>query len=147
MVESQDGERPHETDAVGQEAVEITPISKVWLDRHGIGHIVYLSDPNITIEALQLQCEVCKRLSCGRAVPVIVDVRNVRYTTREVRMFMSGPDVAPFTLAVAALVGSAFSRFLGGFFIGLNRPSYPIRLFTSEPEAIAWLRKFVASPP
>jgi hypothetical protein len=44
---------------------------------------------------------------------------------------------------VALLVGSPMSRAIGNFFIGLNKPLIPTRLFVSEPEALAWLRGFL----
>jgi hypothetical protein len=32
---------------------------------------------------------------------------------------------------------------LGNFYLGLNKPLVPTRLFTSEEEAQAWLRSFL----
>ena len=46
-------------------------------------------------------------------------------------------------VAIALLVGSPLSRVIGNFFVGLNRSTFPLRLFTSEEEAIAWLRTFL----
>jgi hypothetical protein len=35
------------------------------------------------------------------------------------------------------------ARAIGNFFMGLNKPLIPTRLFTSEAEALGWLREFV----
>jgi hypothetical protein len=40
---------------------------------------------------------------------------------------------------VALLVGSPVTRVIGNFFIGLNKPRWPVRLFRSESDALAWL--------
>jgi len=40
------------------------------------------------------------------------------------------------------LVGSPLSQALGNMLMGLNRPAIPCRLFTSELEALKWLRGF-----
>jgi hypothetical protein len=36
------------------------------------------------------------------------------------------------------------SRALGNFFLGLNKPSMPTRLFDDQEQALAWLRGFRA---
>ena len=41
------------------------------------------------------------------------------------------------------LIRSPLARAIGNFFRGLNKPLFPTRLFTSEPEAMAWLRSFL----
>jgi len=33
---------------------------------------------------------------------------------------------------------------IGNFFIGINKPPLPTRLFDDEPAAVAWLQQFVA---
>jgi hypothetical protein len=35
------------------------------------------------------------------------------------------------------------SRVIGNFFIGFSRTNIPTRLFTSEAEAIDWLKTFI----
>jgi hypothetical protein len=45
--------------------------------------------------------------------------------------------------AAALLIGSPLTRAIGNFFMGLNKPLIPTRLFTSETEALAWLKGFV----
>lgn len=35
------------------------------------------------------------------------------------------------------------SRVLGSFFIGLNKPTMPVKLFTSEKEALNWQQTFI----
>jgi hypothetical protein len=74
--------------------------------------------------------------------PVLVDLRQLRAMKREARMYFAGPETAKVECAAALLVGSPLTRATGNFFLGLNKPLFPTRLFTSEEEAIAWLSTF-----
>lgn len=40
---------------------------------------------------------------------------------------------------VAMIAANPVARVIGNFFVGLNRPEIPTRLFGDEPSAIAWL--------
>ncbi|MBS1256380.1 MAG: hypothetical protein MAG581_02202 [Deltaproteobacteria bacterium] len=71
----------------------------------------------------------------------LIDIRIVRSIDKESRKFYTGKEASEITLGVALLIGSKLSRMLGNFFIGLDRPPYPIRLFNIEEEALIWLRQ------
>lgn len=50
-------------------------------------------------------------------------------------------DSSPHYRAVALVAGSASAstRMLANFFLGLKRGAIPVRMFTSETDALAWL--------
>ena len=81
-------------------------------------------------------------LSGGKRVPVLVDLRRVKSMSREARTYFSGVETSRTESAAALLVGSPLTRAIGNFFLGLNRPCFPTRLFTSEEDALAWLHGF-----
>ncbi len=70
-------------------------------------------------------------------VPVLVDMRLMAKIDRPGREhFVNAPgDVT----AVALLVGSAVSKMIANFVIGLQRMKVPIRMFTDETAALTWL--------
>jgi len=49
-------------------------------------------------------------------------------------------DSSPHYRAVALVAGSASTRMLANFFLGLKRSATPVKMFSDEPEAIAWLQ-------
>ena len=61
---------------------------------------------------------------------------------RAAREYYAGPEYAAVVDATALLVGSPVGRMIGTFVLRLARPVAPIRVFTSEPEALAWLEGF-----
>ena len=114
-----------------------------WLDPEGILHGVASAGIEHTAEQALEQLALQRTMGGGRPRPFFMDIRGVRALTREARAFYAGPEAAEVFSATALLISSPLSRALGNFFLGLNKPHMPTRLFTSEAEAVAWLRKFL----
>ena len=126
-----------------EEEMIVTSLAKVWIGDHGIGHVTFLPDTTITLTAAREYIEAAARLCKGKSVPVLIDIRNVRSGDREARQYLASEEVARITKASAVLVSSPVTRILGNFFKGLNKPPYPVELFTSESDALEWLRRFL----
>ena len=102
----------------------------------------YVSGPNsvFTLDSVREFIEGVTTVSGGRRALVLADIRELRSADREARKYGSGPEWAAAVEAVANIVDSGISRVLGNFFIGINKPSVPTKLFTSEDEGLAWLK-------
>ncbi len=48
------------------------------------------------------------------------------------------------TCAFGIIINSAVSRVLGNFYLGINKPSVPTKLFDNEIDAVKWLKQFVS---
>ena len=68
----------------------------------------------------------------------LVDLRQVASIDRPAREFFM--DRNPNYRAVALVAGSASTRMLANFFLGLKRGSIPVKMFTSDADAVAWLQ-------
>lgn len=72
--------------------------------------------------------------------PMLCDFANLKSQTKECRDYFSkGPEHLRVYSAVALLVNSPLSRVIANFFVGLNRPPKPTRLFDDRAKAVAWL--------
>ena len=120
-----------------------TSIGKMWLDEEGIirekVHAGSVIDLDVSKEEIAAYAVLCK----NEVRPLLVDIRNVKSVTGEARSHLAGEEGAKVTRAIALLIGSPLSRIMGNFFLGLNKPSFPSKLFTSEEEALIWLRGFL----
>ncbi len=72
---------------------------------------------------------------------VVIDMRQTVQITREARNYYASERTASIQRATALLIESPLSAMIANFFMGLNKPLSPTRMFTSEDKAIAWLRK------
>ncbi len=95
-----------------------------------------------TLEDAKENIAAIAELAGGRRRPVIVNITKAKSVGREARSYYSGPECAQTTTAVALITGSMLGRAIGNFFLGLNKPAMPTRLFTSEEQALVWLRNF-----
>lgn len=69
-----------------------------------------------------------------------MNITAVKSLARDVRVYFARPEHIEVHRAVALVVGSPLSRAIGNFFLGLNKPAMPMRLFTDEDEAVGWLK-------
>ena len=117
--------------------------SKIYWDRDGFFRNVILSGAELTLEDVIKFFQMRLKLSKGKRHPLLLDARNIRSISREGREFGTSDEVKNMTTALAILVDSAISSVIGNFYLGLNKPPYPTKLFTSEEKAIHWLKRFV----
>ena len=74
--------------------------------------------------------------------PVLVDMRDIDSSDADARKYFASPDVVSGNSAIALVVDSSLSKVIGNFFIGIDKPACPTKLFTSENDAADWLRGF-----
>lgn len=83
------------------------------------------------------QClDAIEEVSRGQRMPLLVNMSSMRTIGREARALFSATETVN---RVALIVGTALSRTVGSFFIGLGRPENPTKLFTEEAKAVRWL--------
>ncbi|MEZ4826552.1 MAG: hypothetical protein R3C61_09700 [Bacteroidia bacterium] len=97
-----------------------------------------------TLESVIEEHEAIKELIGSQRVVMLTDIRNMVSATPEARAYTNSKELANTYLAVGLLVGNVFSRVIGSFILGINKPDYPVRLFTDEQSAVQWLKQFQA---
>jgi hypothetical protein len=98
---------------------------------------------DVTVEDMKQFAEDLIKLSGGKKLLIFIDMRKIRSITRDARLFASNAGAIQVVRAVALLIDSPISRVIGNFFLGINKPPYPTRLFTSEVEALSWLKNII----
>ncbi len=101
---------------------------------------------NLTTEELakeNIDAQERVRDSLGKAkTRVLVDMRATTEISKEARDYLANERTASVQRATALLVRSPVSRVIGNFFMGLNKPISPTRMFTDTAAAIEWLHGF-----
>lgn len=112
-----------------------------WLDEYV--RTAFHRGAEVGVEDARENLAATSRLTRGRAMPVLVDLRPVRSQSAEARSLFAGPEATAVSVAVALVIHSPVSRVIGNFFLGFNRPEVPTKLFTSVAEADEWLKTFL----
>lgn len=115
---------------------------KLWVDENGILRSevfpVYL-----TYEHALAAINGMKKLTSGVKSPILVDMRNAIGTSNEARKCYSGSEGGEIITACAMLIESPLSRIMGNFYLGINKTTFPFKLFTNEAKALEWLSRYI----
>ena len=105
----------------------------------GIVRITWISTVEVTLSVAEECKAAIEDISQGQIRPLLVDIRVSKGVNREARAYMAGPmmDVVG---AVALFVDAPVSQLLANFFLRINKPTIPTKMFTSETEALKWLQ-------
>src|SRR5262245_18512302 len=110
------------------------------LREDGIIYHHYFPEAYDTLADAQEHLAAIVRLTPQQRRPLLIDIRPMRGIGREARVYYSGQEYAQHATAAALRVESPVPQVTPNLFIGFNKPLLPTRLFTSEAEAVAWLR-------
>lgn len=126
------------------ETAKETSCFHVWLREDGVlcskikqGAVVKLNDAIENTEAIS-------SLIYKEKHPLLVDTRGVKSLSKEARHHFSLRDREKIRLyAIALVVDSLVGRVIGNFFIGINKPMVPTKLFGNVEDAMVWLKKWM----
>lgn len=108
-----------------------------WDEASGTARTDWLPGAVCGIEEARAVDAEIKALGRGKVLS-LVDLRQVESIDRPAREFFM--DRNPNYRAVALIAASASTRMLANFFMGLKRGAIPVKMFTSEADAVAWLQ-------
>jgi len=127
----------------GGDAITEFNKSNNWLDDKGIYHIIFSTNVHINIDDLKIDLDAYKLATNDLIPPAMIDLSGVLSITPEGRQFIS-KEIAKIGIpATALIVKSRMSRLIGSFFIGINKPNFPVKLFHDEHKAVEWLDNFL----
>ncbi|MGZ3883565.1 MAG: DUF7793 family protein [Bacteroidia bacterium] len=123
-------------------AIEL-PMFWTWMGDDGICRTKTKPQAVIGIADAKQNSEAVTSFFLNKKFPLLVDARPVLSMEREARKHFSTNGRDTKISAMAVMVKSPLSRVIGNFFMGLNKPQIPARLFDSEADAVEWLKTFL----
>lgn len=121
-----------------------TRTATVWMREDGIIQAKIRQDIRGTLEDAKENIVAVAKVNGGKPVPVLVDIRGGVGLDRDARGYYSSEKALVAHIALGLLVDSPITRMTANFFISIDRPPVPTRMFTSEDEAVAWLKTYLA---
>jgi hypothetical protein len=122
---------------------EILRTARLRLGDDGIVRIIWVPGAEVTLEDAKETMAAYLKLNKGKRLPLFVDTKTMKSLSRDARKYYAGEEAAKVASAVAIIVGTPVSRVLGNFYLGLSNPHLPSRLFSSESEALEWLKGYL----
>ena len=119
-----------------------TSIATFYIE-DGIVYMRSKKDADINLDATKLAIKARRTLQNNKPMPVLIDTSNVWQVSDEARAYSATKEVEELSIAMALLPGSSLATIMiANFFIKINKPSIPTKMFKNEGEAIEWLKKF-----
>ncbi|MFV8753479.1 hypothetical protein ACNOYE_23250 [Nannocystaceae bacterium ST9] len=121
------------------EPFRATSTSQYFVRDDGIVVQAVVSNQKQMLADARENTRVFNEIADGRRRLLLVDMRVAYAMDPKAREFYATPEAARFVLALALVTPSTTTRVLGNFFLGLNKPTYPCRMFSNVDEAASWL--------
>lgn len=113
-----------------------------WVGEDGIARTEVKPQAEIGLEHALENTKLIETFFNGDRFPLLVDVRKIKSISKEAREHFSIKDRESVVSACAILISSPLSCMVGNFFMSINKPDIPVRLFTNENDALSWLKKY-----
>ncbi len=120
-----------------------TSVYTTWMGQDGIARTVVKRNAEVSLKEAQENTEAIFSLYKDKKFPLLIDSRNIKAISKEARDHFSIRNRETTVTSFGILIDSPLSRIIGNFFMGLNKPSVPAKLFNEEEEALKWLKKFL----
>ena len=126
--------------SMGEERIK-TSEAELWLE-DGIYFITDSKGKKGTLETATDKLSAHREYSGGRKLPLFANVRGMKGASPEARDLWNSEEVTITCASVRILIGSAFTRSIGSPFMKINKPPYPVKVFTEKEEALKWLEQY-----
>ena len=119
-----------------------TSTGTTWMDPElGILRFEYAPGAVCKIADAKENIEQQTRIADGKVVPILVDVTKAKEVDGESRAHYAAQKAFS---AMALVTDSPIAKVIGNIFLAVHgKRGIPTRLFTSEAEAIQWLKTFL----
>lgn len=104
-------------------------------------YFVYKDKVNIDLEAAKLIVSDRIKLQQDKSLPVICYVNSLSGSDKPARDYLA-KEGSQLTKAVALVVNSPAIKVITNFYLLVNKPLVPTKVFINEEEAISYLKTF-----
>lgn len=105
-------------------------------------NIVVKDNVEIEVEDVLDIRKTNERLSKNENYLVVLESGFHSSITREARELSAKKEYGEQRKAMAFVITSLAQRIIGNFFININKPPTPTKIFNSREEALVWVKKF-----
>ena len=108
---------------------------------NGVLHCIYKDIELLDLDIAKICVQDRLEFIQGETYPSLFDITKIKQSTKEARDYLAN-EGNDFVSASAILISSPMLRMSANFFIQVNKPKNPTRMFTSKPSALEWLAQY-----
>ena len=114
--------------------------AEFWI-KGGILYFVYKQKVEIDLKAAKKIVEDRLNLQDGIPYSVFCDFRGAKSVSKEARDYLA-KEGSILLQSVAVLVESPVTRIIANFYLRINQPKVPTRMFTQKENAVKYLEEY-----
>ena len=96
-----------------------------------------------TVEDQKKLIEIIGEMTGKKRIPMLHTFAQFSLPGKEVREFWASDATCLYSKADAFIAASIGQRILGNFYLKIEKPSRPSRLFSDTTKAMEWLKAFI----
>lgn len=114
---------------------------EVSIRHQGVVHAKVIHGVEINLEKAEVYHSLVEYLTKSEMHCTVIDLTGISGITPEARNFLQhkSSDWGK-TVAVALVTNTFTARVLANFFLSVNKPSYPVKVFTDSLDAQHWAK-------
>lgn len=113
-----------------------------WMEDDGIVRTRVKPGAEIDLKMARENSKAVNSFFTGSKFPLLVDTRAIKSMTRDARQHFTIRNRDSHVNRLAIVIKSPVSKVIANFFMGVNKPDVPSKIFNSEEKAITWLIQF-----
>lgn len=102
----------------------------------------YKRDLKINLERAKEIVKVRQELAGDKPRIALIYNQGVVKMDKKAREYFASAEGVKGIIAAAIVVESPFTSFMANFFVAVNKPKMPVRIFTNSEAALKWLQRF-----
>jgi hypothetical protein len=118
----------------------VTQTGEVWLAADGIIRIEMRNPREHTLQDAVESVDAVRRVGGGVRRPLVSRIAAPGPMTNEARAYYASEEAARAITALAMVTNAVLGRIVANLLIGLSTTPIPMRLFSSENDALHWIR-------
>jgi len=104
-------------------------------------YFVYNQDVHLNIDAAKQIVQDRLDLQNSTSFPVLCDIRGLKGADKDARDYLANEGSA-YTKAVGLIIGSPALKIMTNFYLMVNRPTVPTKVFKNEADALIFLDEY-----
>lgn len=124
-------------------ATEICEAFTIKLRSDGILHSHTSANIEFNVESLKKFNVVMGKMVQYRKVPLLITLDEFAIPPVETRIFWAEKESCPFACADAYVATGIGHLIIGSFYLKINKPGRPTKIFKNQADAIEWLKTFL----
>lgn len=114
----------------------------LYLRADGILYVRISPEKEESVELAQKMVKKMGEMVNYKQVPILFKHQEFALPGKANRDYWATKDACPYSKAEAFIINSIAMRMIANFYLKINKPERPTKMFTREEEAIKWLKTF-----